>query len=107
MLTYAYKIQAKTSTLTAPFKGVLSRAPGHIFAYLLHSNFSTPIDFKQKCKQQLAKAIKDTQGRLKSAQAHCKHNFDKRHRKNDEEIKAGDQVDLRVKGKTKKLRGIS
>ena len=98
-LTYAYNTQPQTSTSIAPFELVLSKPPGPLAASIPRDETETPREYKHKWKAWLARAIPETQEKLRKAQERYKRAFDKRLRKQTEEINAGDEVFLRVERK--------
>ena len=81
---------------------MLSKPPGPIAADLPPTEHENAATFREKWKTWLVKAITDTTDKLKSAQERYKRAFDKRLRKQREEIKQGDKVFLRVERKNDK-----
>ena len=101
-ITFAYNCQPQTSTSLAPFELVLSRPPGPI---ALKGQPSEPMgtsSFKEKWKAWLTKGISETRERLKAAQDRYKRNYDKRLRRDIEDINPGDQVYLSVERREEK-----
>ena len=101
-LTYAYNCSPQTSTSLAPFELVLSKPPGPLAADIPTEEHNDTVSYRQKWKSWLTKAIKDTTDQLQKAQERYKRSFDKRLRKQREEIRKDDYVFLRVERRNDK-----
>lgn len=89
-------MQPQSSTTIAPIELVLSRPPKPLAASIPLDKTKNPRGYKHKRKEWLAKAIPETQEKLRKAQERYKKSFDKRLRKEFEDFKAGDDVFLRI-----------
>ena len=101
-ITYAYNCQPQESTAIAPFDLVLSNPPGPLALEAQPSQPTSAKDFKSKWKAWLEKALTETRDPLSKAQERYKRNYDRRLRRDLENIKAGDFVFLRVERKDDK-----
>lgn len=95
-LTFAYNCQPNTSTSTSPFDLVLSKHPGQLAIKSMPTSAEPQGDFKRKWKHWLYDEILCTKERLQTAQTRYKKNFDRRVRRQTEDINQGDEVFLRV-----------
>ena len=100
-LTFAYNCQPHSSTDVAPFDLVLSKPPGPLALKPMPREDKHP-DFKRKWKHWLQETMHRTKKRLAQAQARYKRDYDRRLRRQDETIQAGDHVYLRVERKNAK-----
>ena len=95
-LTYAYNCQPHSTTSLAPFELVLSRPPPPLAIQSRPKVAQSVLESHDKWRQWLSKTIGEARKKLDQAQARYKRNYDKRLRRQSENILKGDNVYLRV-----------
>ena len=96
VLTFVYNNQPHTSTGYTPFELVLSRPPPPLAVQSPPTPLRTPAETHERWRNWLSRTLSDARQCLDQAQARFKRAYDKRIRKSNEKIAAGDDVFLRV-----------